>query len=36
MRRVFRGVWPFVLIDLMVLGLIIAAPALALWIPGRL
>lgn len=33
---VFRGVWPFVLIDLLVLALIIAIPALALWIPGQL
>lgn len=33
---VFRGVWPFVLIDLLVLALIVAIPALALWIPGQL
>jgi len=33
---VFRGVWPFVLIDLLVLALIIAIPAIALWIPGLL
>jgi TRAP-type mannitol/chloroaromatic compound transport system permease large subunit len=33
---VYRGVIPFVLLQLMALGLIIAFPALATWLPDRI
>ncbi|MBX9453646.1 MAG: TRAP transporter large permease subunit [Mesorhizobium sp.] len=34
--KVFRGVWPFVLVELIVLALLIAFPAISLWLPGRM
>lgn len=35
-RRLFVGVLPFVLIDVAVLGLIVAFPALSLWLPSTM
>jgi C4-dicarboxylate transporter DctM subunit len=34
--KVFRGVWPFVFTELIVLALLIAVPAISLWLPGRM
>ena len=31
---IYRGVWPFVLADIVRLGILIAFPAIALWLPG--
>lgn len=31
--RIFRGVWPFVLTEFIVLALLIAVPGLSLWLP---
>lgn len=33
---IYRGVMPFVLVDLVKLGILIALPALALWLPARM
>ncbi|MCI5074143.1 TRAP transporter large permease [Oricola sp.] len=33
-NTVFRGIWPFVLAELVILGLLIAVPQLSLWLPG--
>ena len=33
-NTVFRGIWPFVLAELVILGLLIAMPQLSLWLPG--
>jgi TRAP-type C4-dicarboxylate transport system permease large subunit len=30
----YRGVWPFVAADIVRLGILIAFPAIALWLPG--
>ncbi len=32
--KIFRGCWPFVLVMVMVLGLLIAFPQLSLWLPS--
>ncbi|UCE30329.1 MAG: TRAP transporter large permease subunit, partial [Burkholderiales bacterium] len=32
-HRVFRGVWPFVLVELVLLALLVAFPQLSLWLP---
>lgn len=34
--KVFRGVWPFVIAELIVLAILIAFPAISLWLPGRM
>lgn len=34
--KVFRGVWPFVFAELVVLALLVAFPAISLWLPGRM
>lgn len=34
LRQIFRGCWPFVLIMVMMLGLLIAFPQLSLWLPS--
>jgi len=34
LRQIFRGCWPFVLIMIMMLGLLIAFPQLSLWLPS--
>ncbi|NRC56930.1 TRAP transporter large permease subunit [Mesorhizobium sediminum] len=34
--KVFRGVWPFVIAELIVLAVLIAFPAISLWLPGRM
>ena len=31
---IFRGVWPFVLADVVRLGILVAFPAIALWLPS--
>jgi len=36
MQDIYRGIVPFVALQLLVLGLLIAFPGLALWLPGRL
>lgn len=32
-RAIFRGIWPFVLTELAILGLLIAVPGFSLWLP---
>ncbi|NPC55688.1 TRAP transporter large permease [Caenimonas soli] len=34
LRQIFRGCWPFVLIMIFMLGLLIAFPQLSLWLPS--
>jgi tripartite ATP-independent transporter DctM subunit len=34
--EVFRGVWPFVLVELVLLVILIAFPAISLWLPGQI
>ena len=34
LRQIFRGCWPFVLIMVFMLGLLIAFPQLSLWLPS--
>jgi C4-dicarboxylate transporter DctM subunit len=34
LRQIFRGCWPFVLVMIVVLGLLIAFPQLSLWLPS--
>lgn len=34
LKYIFRGVWPFVFADIVRLGILIAFPAIALWLPG--
>ena len=34
LAAIFRGCWPFVLVMIFVLGLLIAFPQLSLWLPG--
>lgn len=36
LRNLFRGVWPFVLIQILMLGLLVAFPALSLWLPAQM
>jgi TRAP-type C4-dicarboxylate transport system permease large subunit len=31
---IYRGVWPFVMADIVRLGILIAFPVIALWLPG--
>ena len=33
---IFRSVWPFVALQLLVLFLLIAAPGIALWLPAQM
>lgn len=33
---IFRSVWPFVFLQILVIGLLLAFPELALWLPARL
>jgi len=32
--RIFRGCWPFVLVMVLMLGVLIAFPQLSLWLPS--
>jgi TRAP-type C4-dicarboxylate transport system permease large subunit len=34
LSTIYRGVWPFVVADVVRLALLIAVPALSLWLPG--
>lgn len=34
LNQIFRGVWPFVIADVVRLGILVAFPAIALWLPG--
>nr|WP_297266592.1 TRAP transporter large permease subunit [Mesorhizobium sp.] len=34
LSEVYRGVWPFVVADIVKIGLLIAFPIIALWLPG--
>lgn len=34
LNQIFRGVWPFVVADVVRLGILVAFPAIALWLPG--
>ena len=34
LNTIYRGVWPFVVADIGRLGILIAFPAIALWLPG--
>ncbi|MEO3387920.1 TRAP transporter large permease [Mesorhizobium sp. CAU 1741] len=34
--KVFRGVWPFVLVELLILAILVAFPAISLWLPGQM
>ncbi|MCO5066263.1 MAG: TRAP transporter large permease subunit [Rhizobiaceae bacterium] len=34
--EIFRSIWPFVVLQTLVMGLLIAAPEIALWLPARL
>jgi len=36
LNSIYRGVWPFVLADIVRLGILIAVPAIALWLPGMM
>jgi C4-dicarboxylate transporter DctM subunit len=36
LRTVFRGVWPFVVADCIRLAILVAFPAISLWLPGLL
>ena len=36
MRTIYRGVTPFIVADLLLLGLIAVFPAIALWLPAAL
>lgn len=36
LRNLFRGVWPFVLVQILMLGLLVAFPALSLWLPTQM
>jgi TRAP-type C4-dicarboxylate transport system permease large subunit len=31
---IYKGVWPFVMADIVRLGILIAVPAIALWLPS--
>ena len=35
MRDIYRGIVPFVLVQLVLLGLVIAFPEIALWLPNQ-
>ncbi len=34
LKHIFQGVWPFVMADIVRLGILIAFPAISLWLPG--
>jgi tripartite ATP-independent transporter DctM subunit len=34
LNQIFRGVWPFVVADVVRLAILVAFPAIALWLPG--
>ena len=34
LNQIFRGVWPFVVADVARLAILVAFPAIALWLPG--
>ncbi len=34
LKYIFQGVWPFVMADIVRLGILIAFPAISLWLPG--
>jgi C4-dicarboxylate transporter, DctM subunit len=34
LNAIFRGVWPFVIADIVRLGILVAFPVIALWLPG--
>ncbi|MFP8834178.1 TRAP transporter large permease [Hydrogenophaga sp. XSHU_21] len=34
LNAIFRGVWPFVIADVVRLGILVAFPVIALWLPG--
>jgi C4-dicarboxylate transporter DctM subunit len=34
LNAIFRGVWPFVMADVVRLGILIAFPAISLWLPS--
>ncbi|MDP2017521.1 TRAP transporter large permease [Hydrogenophaga sp.] len=34
LKTIFTGVWPFVMADIVRLGILIAFPAISLWLPG--
>ena len=34
LTTIYRGVWPFVIADVVRLGILIAFPVIALWLPG--
>lgn len=36
LNTIYRGIWPFVLADIVRLGILIAVPAIALWLPGMM
>ncbi|WP_163849096.1 TRAP transporter large permease [Pseudooceanicola aestuarii] len=33
-RDIFKGIWPFVLTEFLILGILIAVPGLSLWLPA--
>jgi len=34
LNQIFRGVWPFVIADVVRLGILVAFPVISLWLPG--
>ncbi|MBL0920151.1 MAG: TRAP transporter large permease [Hydrogenophaga sp.] len=34
LNQIFRGVWPFVVADIVRLGILVAFPVISLWLPG--
>ena len=34
LTTLYKGVWPFVVADIVRLGILIAVPAIALWLPN--
>jgi C4-dicarboxylate transporter, DctM subunit len=34
LKTIFQGVWPFVMADIVRLGILIAFPAISLWLPS--
>jgi C4-dicarboxylate transporter, DctM subunit len=36
LNSIYRGVWPFVMADIVRLAILIAVPAIALWLPGMM
>jgi TRAP-type C4-dicarboxylate transport system permease large subunit len=35
-RVVFRGIWPFIAAEAVILSLLVAFPSITLWLPGHL